>query len=144
MLVNAPSVDPATTESNVVALHPELVSYGQIWVKFRKEGVHAYYDALTNPALADVSFLGHPHRHIFWFKVWIDVYHNDRDLEFIQFKRWLESLYSNDTLQLDGKSCEMLADELANHITAKYPGRSMSISVSEDDENGCLKVYDPR
>jgi hypothetical protein len=40
-----------------------------IWVSFKKEGIHHYPDALTNPNLIDVSFLGHPHRHIFHFKV---------------------------------------------------------------------------
>jgi hypothetical protein len=40
-------------------------------------------------------FLGYPHRHIFHFRVSIDVFHNDRDIEFIQFKRWLEGLYNN-------------------------------------------------
>ena len=64
-----------------------------IWVTFRKEGIHKYPAALEDPALAtgdeyDVSFLGYPHRHIFHFKVRIQVTHNDRDIEFIQFKRW--------------------------------------------------------
>ena len=67
-----------------------------IWVTFRKEGIHKYPAALEDPALAtgdeyDVSFLGYPHRHIFHFKVGITVTHNDRDIEFIQFKRWLEN-----------------------------------------------------
>jgi len=66
----------------------------QIWVKFSKEGIHKYPAALTDPTLADVSFLGYPHRHIFHFKVAIQVFHDDRDIEFILFKRWLESLYS--------------------------------------------------
>ena len=66
-----------------------------IWVTFRKEGIHKYPAALDDPKLAtgdkfDVSFLGHPHRHIFHFKVAIEVFHDDRDIEFIQFKRWLE------------------------------------------------------
>ena len=73
-----------------------------IWVTFRKEGIHKYPAALEDPALAtgdeyDVSFLGYPHRHIFHFKVRIQVTHNDRDIEFIQFKRWLESLYEGET-----------------------------------------------
>ena len=61
-----------------------------IWVRFEKEGIHKYPAALEDPKLADVSFLGYPHRHIFHFRVSISVFHNDRDIEFIQFKRWLE------------------------------------------------------
>lgn len=131
-----------TSSDKVVEIHPAraVTSYGQIWVKFQREGIHKYPAAGTDPALKEVSFLQYDHRHIFHFKVWIDVYHNDRDVEFILFKRWLESLYDG-TLQLDYKSCEMLADELADHISAKFPGRNITISVSEDDENGCQKWY---
>ncbi len=122
-----------------------------IWVTFSKEGIHKYPAALEDPNLAtgdwdDVSFLGYPHRHIFHFKVWLEVFHNDRDVEFIQFKRWMERLYaevdsSTAVLQLDYKSCEMIADELAEHIQAMYPGRWLKISVAEDNENGCEIEY---
>jgi len=119
-----------------------------IWVTFRKEGIHKYPAALTDPALAtgdeyDVSFLGYPHRHIFHFRVWINVLHNDRDIEFIQFKRWLESLYNGQgsVLSLDYKSCEMMSDELHDTIKAKYPDREVWIEVSEDGENGSFIKY---
>ena len=118
-----------------------------IWVTFRKEGIHKYPAALTDPNLAtgdeyDVSFLGHPHRHIFHFRVWISVQHNDRDIEFIQFKRWLENLFRDSTLSLDYKSCEMIADDLYTEIATRYPGRSVWIEVAEDGENGCLIKYE--
>ena len=118
----------------------------QIWVTFRKEGIHCYPAAATDPALAtgdqyDVSFLASPHRHIFHFRVCISVVHNDRDIEFIQFKRWLENLYADGTVQLDHKSCEMMADDLYIHIAARYPDRDVTIEVSEDGENGCSIMY---
>jgi len=121
-----------------------------IWVTFQKEGIHKYPAALEDPKLAtgdeyDVSFLGYPHRHIFHFRVCIEVFHDDRDIEFIQFKRWLERLYSNDktggVLVLDYKSCEMICDELAETINEKYPNRRMEITVSEDGENGATIQY---
>ena len=118
-----------------------------IWVTFQREGVHKYPAALSDERLAtadwdDVSFLGYPHRHIFHFRVWIEVYHNDRDIEFIQFKRWLERLYTVESvLDLDYKSCEMIADDLAGEIQSKYPGRWLKISVAEDGENGCEIEY---
>lgn len=119
----------------------------QIWVTFQKEGIHCYPAAASDPALAtgdeyDVSFLASPHRHIFHFQVWIDVVHNDRDIEFIQFKRWLENLYRDDTLQLDHKSCEMISDDLYLQIAQKYPDRGVWIEVSEDGENGALIKYE--
>jgi len=114
-----------------------------IWVTFQKEGIHKYPAALTDPKLAtggedDVSFLGYPHRHIFHFQVWISVEHSDRAVEFIQFKRWLEKLYAQKTLQLDYKSCEMMAEDLYVQITKKYPGTEIWIEVSEDGENGAF------
>lgn len=113
-----------------------------IWVKFEREGIHKYPAALDDPKLAtgdeyDVSFLGYPHRHIFHFRVAIEVFHSDRDIEFIQFKRWLTKLYNEATLQLDYKSCEMIAEDLYQVITTRYPGRAVEIEVSEDNENGC-------
>lgn len=118
-----------------------------IWVKFAKEGIHKYPAALDDPKLKtgdeyDVSFLGYPHRHMFHFQVWISVTHNDRDIEFIQFKRWLERLYSDNILQLDFKSCEMIAEDLRNSIAARYPGREIWIEVSEDGENGAILKWD--
>jgi hypothetical protein len=117
-----------------------------IWVKFQKEGIHCYPAAATDPKLAtgdeyDVSFLATPHRHIFHFEVNIQVFDDDRDIEFIQFKRWLEKCYSNGTLELNHKSCEMIARELNTTITARYPGRQTLISVSEDDENGASIIF---
>ena len=117
-----------------------------IWVTLQKEGIHKYPAALTDPNLAtgdeyDVSFLGYPHRHTFHFKVWISVTHDDRDIEFIQFKRWLENLYKEGTLQLDYKSCEMMSGDLYDSISNKYPGREIWIEVSEDGENGSFIKY---
>ena len=125
----------------------------KIWVTFRKEGIHCYPAAATDPKLNtageyDVSFLANPHRHMFHFRVWIDVFHNDRDIEFIQFKRWLENLYTSHrsdsptVLKLDWKSCEMIADDLYIQIAQRYPERAVWIEVAEDGENGCLIKYE--
>ena len=113
-----------------------------IWVTFQKEGIHKYPAALEDPKLEDVYFLGYPHRHIFHFRVSISVFHNDRDIEFIQFKRWLENLYKEGTLRLDYRSCEMMADDLYQQIAARYPDRAVWIEVSEDGENGALIKYE--
>jgi hypothetical protein len=121
----------------------------KIWVSFQKEGIHCYPAAATDSALNtndeyNVAFLASPHRHIFHFRVSIDVFHNDRDIEFIQFKRWLLSLYNgqNSVLELNYKSCEMIADDLYSQIAARYPNRAVIIDVSEDGENGCVISYD--
>ena len=134
---------------NPMIIKQDVRPLKMIWVTFRKEGIHKYPAAATDPNLAtgdeyDVSFLANPHRHIFHFRVWLSVTHNDRDVEFIQFKRWLEKLYSSNegVLSLDYKSCEMMADDLYIQIAAKYPGRAVWIEVSEDGENGALIKYE--
>jgi hypothetical protein len=140
-----------------VQQHTQSSSKRMIWVTFQKEGIHKYPAALDDPKLAtggwdDVSFLGYPHRHMFHFRVSIEVFHDDREIEFIQFSRWLQRLYSVGTdnqaseaehtvLALDYKSCEMIADELFTQIDKKYPGREVHIEVSEDNENGAVVKY---
>jgi len=118
----------------------------KVWITFQKEGIHCFPAAATDPKLNtgdeyDVSFLANPHRHIFHFRVCIDVFHDDRELEFIQFKRWLESLYRSNILKLDFKSCEMISDDLYLKIAEKYPNRDVHIEVSEDGENGSYVEY---
>ena len=117
-----------------------------IKVSFQKEGVHFFPGADTDPKYAtgewdDVSFLGYPHRHMFHFYVTLGVEHNDRDVEFIQFKRELERLYdevdsSTAVLELDHQSCEMIGEALINYIEEQYPNRPVRVEVYEDNENG--------
>ena len=114
-----------------------------IKVSFQKEGVHKFPGADTDPKYAtgnwdDVSFLGYPHRHIFHFYVTLGVTHNDRDVEFIQFKRELERLFTKNVLHLDYQSCEMIAENLINYIEEHYPNRGVRVEVYEDDENGAI------
>ena len=112
----------------------------RIFVTFQKEGIHKYPGAPEG-----VEFLQYPHRHIFHFRVEIDVFHDDRDIEFILFKRELERLYfegdEGPTLELDYKSCEMMADDLSEYIYEKYPHRNFTITISEDGENGAVCSY---
>ncbi len=124
-------------------IHSKLIKKkSSIWFTFRKEGIHKYPQAATDSKLAtgdwlDVSFLGTPHRHIFHFRVEMEVFHDDRDVEFIQAKRIMEKWYSDGTLQLDYKSCEMMANDLFDKCYAQWPERDYTIEVSEDGENGC-------
>ena len=58
------------------------------------------------------------------------------------FQRELERLYGNEELQLDHRSCEMIAEELINYIEDKYPNRAVRVEVYEDDENGAILEND--
>jgi 6-pyruvoyl-tetrahydropterin synthase len=119
-----------------------------IWVTFQREGIHKYPAALTDPTLAtgdwlDVSYLGYNHRHTFHFRVELEVEHDDRAIEFIQAKRQMERLFDQGTLQLDHKSCEMIARELHQQLVVLYgKKRDMVVEVSEDNENGCRMVFE--
>ena len=110
-----------------------------IFVTFQKEGIHCYPDAPEG-----VEFLKNPHRHMFHFRVEIEVFHDDRDIEFILFKRELESLYADGILELDYCSCEMLSDALSGYIQQEHPGRDVKIEISEDGENGSVSFYPAR
>ena len=144
---------PSDVNEHPYVAPPVVIEESMIWVTFRREGIHKYPAALEEEKLADVSFLGYPHRHMFHFKVWIQVRHNDREIEFIQFKRWLQRLYdmapdsseghdNTKVLELDYKSCEMIADELYLRIRERYGNRrDVTIEVSEDNENGCHVQY---
>jgi hypothetical protein len=114
-----------------------MITSRTIFVTFTKEGVHRYPDAP-----AGVEFLKSPHRHIFHFRVSISVAHDDRDIEFILFKRELEGLFSEGTMEIDYKSCEMLASDLIAYLEENYPGRNGSVEVSEDGENGAILTWE--
>ena len=119
-----------------------------IKVSFQKEGIHKFPGAKD---LKGVEFLQYPHRHIFHFYVTLEVLHDNREVEFILFKRELEGLYTDrmaskvdaeGTLQLDYQSCEMMAESLINYIEAVYPDRATQVEVYEDNENGAIVQND--
>ena len=118
----------------MISCKPEI---RMIAVTFQKPGVHQY------PAAPDdVQYLRAPHRHLFKFKVKIQVWHDDREIEFHQFLNWVEGLYSGEqSLSLNNSSCEMISDSLAAIIQSRYPDRLLQIEVWEDGECGSVSSY---
>lgn len=110
-----------------------------VWVTFQRAGFHYYPEAATNPDMQDISYLGLKHRHLFKFKVSIEVFHDDREIEFHRFLRFCENLLDNE-IDIDYQSCEMLSDSLYQAIFKKYP-REIIIDVSEDGECGSNTHY---
>lgn len=98
-----------------------------IWITTQREMFHKYPDAPDG-----VEFLRNWHRHIFHFRVSIEVEHNDRDIEFILFKRYCEDIIKTMNNDLKAKSCEMISNYLAEKIQKDYPNRKIKIEVSED------------
>lgn len=112
-----------------------------IYVTLQREGIHQYPAASDLPG---VEFLAFPHRHMFHIKAQIQVSHQDRELEFILVKRWIESLFTDGVLQLGNQSCEMIATGLINQIGTKYGyERKIFVDVSEDGENGSFVTHTP-
>lgn len=134
-----------TEEQRVQALRQRAAGAKQsakriVWVTFQRQGFHVFPAAATEPVFADVKYLGNRHRHLFKFRVEIQVWHNDREIEFHQLLNYCESLLGTQ-VELNNKSVEMLADDLFDVLAVRYPGRDMVIEVSEDGENGCRIEY---
>ena len=111
-------------------------------VRLQVDGMHNFPAAAE--LFPEVGFLGVLHRHIFHIEAKKEVFHDDRDVEFIQAKRIMERWYSDGTLHLDHKSCEMMARELYAKCLEQWPSRCYTIEVSEDGENGCRLVFEER
>jgi len=119
-----------------------------IYTTFQKEGYHYFPGADSDPVYAtgdrfDVSHLATRHFHYFNFKVWVEVKHSNRDIEFIQMRRWIDDQYSNGSLELNHQSCEMLSDALFEKLTEKYPDMEIRIDISEEGINGSYTEYKP-
>ena len=117
-----------------------------VYCTFQKEGYHFFPGANVNPLYAtndkyDVSHLAQKHMHYFNFKVWVEVTHDNRQIEFIQLRRWLENLYSDGILELNHQSCEMMSDALFLKLTEKYPNKEIRIDISEEGINGSYTEY---
>ena len=106
-----------------------------IIVKLEIEGLHNWPDAES--VFPEVGFLASMHRHKWFITAKKEVFHDDRDVEFIMFKRdileYLEHEYYNfesRTHEFGAKSCEMLAKEILKEFKCNY------VSVFEDNEIG--------
>jgi hypothetical protein len=105
-----------------------------IVIKLQVEGIHCWPEC----PIEEVSFLKHPHRHMFHIRLLKEVGHNDRDVEIIKLKRevqyYLLNEYGNEmgTCNFGRMSCEDIAEELIK----KY--KLHGCEVLEDNENGAM------
>jgi hypothetical protein len=110
-----------------------------IIIRFQMDGMHNFPKAAE--LFPEVAFLADRHRHMFHFELHKQVNHDDRDVEFICFKRdvmnYLTERYSDNykrTLEFGAMSCEMIARELLEYFGCER------VSVFEDGENGA-EIY---
>jgi hypothetical protein len=106
-------------------------------VRLQVDGMHNFPAA--REIFPEVGFLADRHRHVFHVEAKKEVFHDDRDVEFIMFKRdiqdYLKQMYykpETRTHEFGPKSCEMLAKEILNQFDC------VSVSVWEDLENGAI------
>ena len=114
-----------------------------IIIRFQLEGFHNFPKAIE--LFPEVSFLSERHRHIFHFECKKQVFHDDRDVEFIIFKRKVQSYmiekFGSSKYEMNHPlfayhcefgpmSCEMIARDLLEKFELE------SVSVFEDGENG--------
>ena len=99
------------------------------------EGLHFFPGA--NELFPEVGYLEHLHRHIFFIEAEKEVFHDNRDKEFILFKRTIQEYLKtrffeqeSNCLNFANMSCEMIARDLLETFDLT------SCIVSEDNENG--------
>lgn len=104
-----------------------------IYVTFQFEGIHCY----PGVEIDGVGFLTHPHRHVFHVRVELEVFHDDREIEFIDFKRSLKDEFKDG--EYDNKSCEMIAQDIIQFVEDNIGHeRKINVEVAEDGENGAI------
>lgn len=116
-----------------------------VWVTTRFIALHYWKDAPDK-----VNYLRNVHRHEFHVKLELTVHHDDRDVELIQLKDWLDKLLVPWTPNVDEEdlpndlrvwilSCEQFASAIINFVRLDEVYKNyfpVTCSVSEDGEGG--------
>lgn len=108
-----------------------------IHVSFSWEGVHHWPDAQGKHA-----YLRELHRHVFQGDAWIEVFHDDRELEFFAVRDFIDSRLP--PFEMGPLSCEQVAQDLVAVLRSEVgANREITVEVSEDGENGAVVEWTP-
>lgn len=105
-----------------------------IYVKTQFTALHRWKDAPE-----DIAFLRSYHRHNFHVKVSIPVTHDDRDVEFFQFKRELDRYCQ---MSFADKSFDLSCEAIGALILGRFENVT-EVDVSEDGECGAITTRVP-
>ena len=95
------------------------------------DALHKFKDAPEQ-----VYYLKNIHRHTFIINSKIEVFHEDRELEFYMVKDYIKTLLDNIETLGDNKSCENICSYVLTNLKQKYgSNRDYCISCSEDGLN---------
>lgn len=101
----------------------------EVIVRFTREGFHRWADAPEHRI-----YLRETHRHLFYVEASLEVFADDREVEFHDFLDFCQLHFPSG--DFGNQSCEMLARGLVEKITRQYPNRRVSVGVFEDGEVG--------
>jgi hypothetical protein len=104
----------------------------RIWVTWRAPGFHRWLGAEGKR-----RYLADRHRHVFHFKVALDVRHNDREVEFHDLLDHCRAI-TRPEHDWDLSSCEDIAKLILIRVAERWPDRRPQVSVSEDGECGAV------
>jgi len=99
----------------------------EIVVKLQVDGLHFWPEC----PLEGVAFLRDMHRHMFHITAWKVVDHNDRQVEIIELKRYMQEYMRE---RFKGRFDRMSCEDIAQFCIEKF-GLS-ACEVLEDGENG--------
>lgn len=111
-----------------------------VYCRTKFEGIHCYPNAPE-----EVAYLRELHRHMFGVEVEMDVFDDDREIEFIMLKHSVQDAIRILTPNgnLGSLSCEQIAKSIICYLRGKYcdgMNRTIIVTVDEDGENGAI-VY---
>lgn len=106
-----------------------------ICVKNKFISYHKYENAPQ-----DVCFLKNLHRHLFYVTTKIQVFNDDRELEFFMVQNNVDKIIDNmNRVMNDNKSCEQMASFIITELQKLYStNRYYCVEVSEDNENSAI------
>lgn len=106
----------------------------EIIIRFTAEGFHHWPGAPEKRA-----YLADSHRHLFYVEVALEVFKQDREVEFHDLLDLSRDYFG--TGDFGAQSCETLAHNLLRVIIEDFPGRDVAVSVFEDNEVGARVRY---
>ena len=105
-----------------------------ISVKNQYDDLHCYPNAPE-----EVAYLKSLHRHTFFIESIIQVFHEDRELEFYMVKDFIDTLIPELRMVSDNKSCENIGNIILTKLQEKYgANRRIQVEVSEDGRNKAI------
>lgn len=104
-------------------------------VTFAVPGFHRWAEAPDHR-----DYLRSRHRHLFHVRVELELFHDDREVEFHDLRDFAIELFGGG--ELGTASCEMIARELLQEITRRFgQDRRALVEVWEDGECGARVTW---